>query len=130
MAEQVTEDFEDLPRSKYTEPVLINMDGHLIGWHPQSEYLITDSDDQIAEDYAQSIQELIAASNDFGRILVTPEGPVLDADVQDLRTVIWAAYDLYGSDFKIKVEGNAPTLADMGLDEASNYDEDGNPIVR
>jgi hypothetical protein len=123
MAEAV---FEELP--EYTEPVQIEIDGFRIGWHPMLDTLSPDTNPD-AEEFADSIEEYVSALAVNGYIRVSPEGPVLDGTVQSLPTVIWAAHSLY-NDLPIRVVGTAPTLEDLGLDVASNYDEDGNEIVR
>jgi hypothetical protein len=123
MAEEI---FEELP--EYTEPVQIVIDGARIGWHPMLDTLSPDTN-EYAQGLADSIEEFIAALAVNGYIRVSPEGPTLEASVRSLPTLIWAANSLY-SELPIQVVGEAPTLEDLGLDAASNYDEDGNEIVR
>lgn len=109
--------------------VEISIDGSKIGWHPMLDTLGPDYNDQDAVDFARSIEDYIRASDYNGYIMATPEGPSFEASVRDIGAVIWATYSLYG-DLPIRVKGDAPTLEDLGLDEASNYDEDGTQITR
>jgi hypothetical protein len=123
------EDLE-LSEKKYTEHVDISIDGSLIGWGPVGSGLYPDPDDQDAIEFADSIREFIYANDQGGMISATPEGPFFEASTTDLGAVIWAINVLYGSELPIKITGPAPSLSDLGLDAASNFDEDGTEIVR
>jgi hypothetical protein len=78
-----------------------------------------------AEDYIQDLYN--DSINDY--ISVTPVGPFLAGKQSDLPTVVYVLNFLYG-DLGIEVVGEAPTMADMVLDDSTNVDEDGNTVVR
>lgn len=63
-----------------------------------------------------------------GSIPITPEGPFVEASDKDPITVAWALNTIYDSGYE--VYGDLPTMKDLGLDYSSNFDEDGNQIVR
>jgi len=120
---------ESVEFKEYTEPVKFVVDNNEIFWNPQYEGLSA-LPGTLAREIAESVEELIVYLDDgSGYIVPTPEGPFLPSSVKNLYTVVWAFNELYG-DEGVKVVGNAPTLEDMGLDEASNYDENGKEIVR
>lgn len=129
-SEPMLNDDSEVVEPEYTEHVDISIDGSLIGWGPVGSGLYPDDNDQDAIDFADSIRDYIYASAINGQILATPEGPFFKASTLDLGAVIWAVNALYGDELDIEVTGNAPTLEDLGLDDASNFDEDGTPIVR
>lgn len=115
---------------EYTEPIGIEIDDVVLGWNPNREgfSLISGED---AELVATNIETFIKAASDYEEyIRVTPEGPSLPGTVKNLYTVVWAIDTIYGDDTTIKYIGDAPTLADMGLDPESNVDKDGLPVVR
>ena len=122
----VNEDAEDW--KEYDQPVKFIVGTNQIGWYPDEDTLSA-VPGSMAKEIANSVEELIMYLDDRGYIQVTPEGPSLPATVKNLYTVVWAFNELY-KDEGVEVEGDAPTLADMGIDEASNYDENGNEIVR
>ena len=129
MAENTNQPEEQIEDWKeYNERVTFIVDEQEIFWTPGSDYLSA-MPGTMASQIAESVEDLITALDDQGYIQVTPEGPSLPADVKNLYTVVWAFNELY-KDEGVKVVGNAPTLEDMGLDEASNYDDNGNLIVR
>jgi hypothetical protein len=114
----------------YLEPVTFVVNGSKVNWNPQAEevdYLYGSRGS--ADVIAQSVRDFIFAMGPSGEIAATPEGPFFDATTKDLNTVVWALYTLYGTK-DIKVIGEAPTMTDFGLDTASNYDKNDNPIVR
>jgi hypothetical protein len=124
MVEEVNEYFE-----KYTEPVTIVVNGEdQLTWIPGHHSLA--SAPGPARDIAIFLKEYIeAASRGDLNIMVTPEGPYLPASVRSIYTVVWALLTVYGSD-AVEFIGDAPNLRDMGLDEGSNFDPNGKPIIR
>jgi hypothetical protein len=72
--------------------------------------------------------EKFVESNGGRSIKVTPEGPFLEGSQYDAASVAWAINAIYGDEPTIK--GDLPTMKDLGLDESSNFDENGNPLVR
>lgn len=62
-------------------------------------------------------------------IAASPVGPFLRGTVDDLPTVVYVLNTVYG-DLGVKASGDAPTMADLMLDESTNVDEDGNTVVR
>lgn len=70
--------------------------------------------------------QLVESGDDFK---VTPEGPTLPTDRQfkDIYAAVYFIYKTFPGG-QILVEGEAPTLEDMGL-SGKNVDEDGNPII-
>jgi hypothetical protein len=129
MAENTNQPEEQVEDWKeYNERVTFIVDEQEIFWTPESDYLSA-MPGTMASQISESVEDLITALDDQGYIQVTPEGPSLPADVKNLYTVVWAFNELY-KDQGVKVVGNAPTLEDMGLDEASNYDDNGNLTVR
>lgn len=83
------------------------------------------------EEFVTAIRDLLKiASESAGGMsyAVTPEGPFILADEHDAASISWAVDFLYGP--KIDIKGDLPTMKDLGLDYASNFDEDGNEIVR
>lgn len=119
------EDFKE-----YTEPIGIQIDDVILGWSPSSEmFSLLEGDD--AALVSENIENFIKATANYeDYIMVTPEGPSLPATIKNLYTVVWAIDAIYGDDTAIKYLGDAPTLADMGLDPESNVDKDGLPVVR
>lgn len=79
----------------------------------------------------ENLREFLKIYLDFyegGSIRVTPEGPFLSGEETDAATIAWAINTIYGNEVEIK--GTLPTMADLGLDEKSNINEDGSPTVR
>jgi hypothetical protein len=112
---------------KYTEPVTIVVEGqYRLSWIPGRPDLagvgIAREISSFVRDYIHSL-----AGND-NEIMVTPEGPSLTASTRSIYTTVWALTSLYGDD--VEFIGDAPTLRDMGVDEASNTDENGKLIIR
>jgi hypothetical protein len=61
----------------------------------------------------------------------TPEGPYLPGTIDNLYTVVWAVTDIFGAVGEdVKFYGEVPSLKDLDLDYASNFDENGNQIIR
>lgn len=122
--EEQEEEFKE-----YTEPVDITVDGSTVTWNP-GESQLTPKEGENADLIAENVSRFIYYSApDRVTIPVTPEGPFLPATIENLYTVVWAIETLY-YDAEISYSGDAPTMADMNLDEESNFDEDGNPLVR
>ena len=96
--------------------------------------LISNPELEESTDVVESIQEYLKTavelygSYGYDSIPVTPEGPFLEGSTTDGASVSWALNTLYAGEFD--VDGPLPTLKDLGLDYASNFDEDGNPLVR
>jgi hypothetical protein len=113
---------------EYTEPVNITVDGVTITWDPKSRDLV--AQDSEAQAVANEVSKFIYYSApDRDVVPATPEGPFLPATTQNLYTVVWAVESLY-FDTEVSYEGDAPTMADMGLDDGDGFEEDGTPIVR
>jgi hypothetical protein len=64
-----------------------------------------------------------------GEYSVTPEGPTFQTNPKDLRMVVWSINQLFEGGI-VSATGKYPTLTDMGLTEASNYDANGREIIR
>lgn len=64
-----------------------------------------------------------------GSYNVTPEGPTLKTNPTDIYMVSWAIHQLFEGGV-VSAVGNYPTLRDMGLDEGSNYDDNGQQLIR
>ena len=114
---------------KYTEPVTIVVNGEdYLEWNPG--YSILACEPGSAREISMFIDQYIEATS-FGlpEIKVTPEGPSLPASVKSIYTVVWAFLSTYGPE-AVQFIGDAPTLRDMGLDQASNFDANGKPIIR
>jgi hypothetical protein len=60
---------------------------------------------------------------------VTPEGPTLKTTPRDIYMVVWSMNQLFDGGI-VSATGDYPTLKDMGLTEASNYDENGKEVIR
>jgi hypothetical protein len=119
---------EETVYRKFTESFDIYVDGEKISWIPGYESLVAVPGTKALK-IARSIEQYIdVMSNGSLEISVTPTGPFLGADVTDPHTVIWALYSLYG-DSKIKIEGDAPTLEEMEIDDEIVYGEDNKPVV-
>jgi hypothetical protein len=124
-------DNEELETQKeYTERVDIAIDDSIISWDPVMGELHPVEGENAVEIISAINRYIILSSPDTLTITATPEGPVLPATTADLYTVVWAIESQWALDHKITYYGDAPTMADMGLDEESNFDEYGNPIVR
>lgn len=122
--EEVNEYFK-----KYTEPVTIVVSGeYYLEWTPGQSRLGADSGP--ARDIAMFLDQYVYAySNGDQQFMVTPEGPSLPASLRSIYTVVWALLSIYDAN-EVEFIGDAPTLRDMGLDQASNFDSNGNPIIR
>lgn len=114
---------------KYTEPVTIVVNGEdYLEWNPGRSEL--SSAPGPARDISMFIERYIEAKSAGDlEIMVTPEGPSLPASVKSIYTVVWAFLSTYGPE-EVQFIGDAPTLQDMGLDEGSNFDANGKPIIR
>jgi hypothetical protein len=113
---------------KFTEDVRIKV-GDL-----DSIYWIPDAPDSTKLRGNPEIVEIVDAFIEFHSqrsdvIKVTPEGPYLPGTNSNLYTVVWAVTTLF-RDQDIKFYGEVPSLKDLGLDYASNFDENGNQIIR
>jgi hypothetical protein len=111
---------------EYSSPVTFGLLGIEITWTPDG----LSSEPGFAREIQRSLENyLMSVSGVDLDVAATPEGPFLPNTTKNLYTVVWLIYALYGEE-KITISGSAPTLRDMGLDIASSYDENGNPIVR
>lgn len=115
---------------EYTKPIGIQIDDVVLGWNPSSE-MLSPLGGEDAVLVSENIENFIKSTANYEEsIMVTPEGPSLPATIKNLYTVVWAIDTIYGDDTTIKYIGDAPTMADMGLDPESNVDKDGLPVVR
>ena len=115
------EDFKE-----YTSPVTFSFLDVEINWTPEG----LSSEPGFAREVIISLEQLLSAlAYGVEEIAATPEGPFLPTTTKNLYTVVFLIYKLYGEE-TITVSGDAPSLRDMGLDPASNEDENGNTIVR
>lgn len=123
-------DEENFDSSEFTEPVVFKIDDSAVAWAPGEDFL-TPVYGPNASEIVDSVRTFITQASNAGEdIRVTPEGPNLPGSGRNLYTVVWAIETLY-SEREISSEGgNRPTMADLGLDEASNFDKYGNPLVR
>jgi hypothetical protein len=111
---------------EYTSPVTFGLLGIELNWTPEG----LSSEPGFAREIQRSLEQYLdTVSYGQEEVAATPEGPFLPTTTKSLYTVVWLLYALYG-DEKLNISGTAPTLRDMGLDLSSNYDENGNPIVR
>jgi hypothetical protein len=90
--------------------------------------LSSDAKDEYAIENIILLLEKFLESNGGRSIKVTPEGPFLEGSQYDAASVAWAINAIYGDEPTIK--GDLPTMKDLGLDESSNFDKNGNPLVR
>lgn len=113
---------------KFTEDVRIQVgDQDSIYWiHDAPDYTKLRGNREIVKIVNEFI-EFFAQESDV--IKVTPEGPYLPGSNSNLHTVVWAVTTLF-DDQDIKFYGEVPSLKDLGLDYASNFDENGNQIIR
>lgn len=104
------------PYRDFPNPFKLSILNEEITWIPSGE-LLYNFDSEKGQEIAEAIETFIYYSSNYtSRLSVTPVGPHLLADLSDPYAVIWSATSLYGKD-GVKVEGDAPTLKDMGLDE-------------
>lgn len=115
---------------EYTEPIDITIDGNVVTWVP-GESLLRATKGENAEQIVTTVSDFILNLSPLGKsIEVTPEGPFLPATAANIYTVVWAIDAIYGDDSEISYGSDAPTLADLGLDEDSDFDKYGKPLVR
>lgn len=108
---------------EFTEPFSLYILDEKITWLPRGE-LMTDLGNEKARNIALSIENWIYVAADHGEeIAVTPVGPFLVADLSDPYAVVWAASTLYDEN-EVRIEGEAPTMKEMGLVEDQSNDED------
>lgn len=104
-----------------------------ITWTPGTDLMSNLSGDtEVSHSAARSVQRYIEelyVTSPGNYIAATPVGPFLAGKIDDLPTVVYAINTIY-SDFDVEVSGDAPTMADLMLDESTNVDEDGNTVVR
>jgi hypothetical protein len=111
---------------EYTDPVTFELLGVEINWTPEG----LSSEPGSARTIQRSLERYLDLFSYGSRdVAATPEGPFLPKTTKNLYTVVWLFSELYGEE-KLTVSGEAPSLRDMGLDISSDYDENGNQIVR
>jgi hypothetical protein len=111
------------PYREFTEPFSIYVLDEKITWLPMGE-LMTDLGNEKARSIALSIEDWIHLAADYGEeIAVTPTGPFLLADLSDPYAVVWAVSTLY-DEGEFRIEGEAPTMKEMGLVEPDTNGED------
>jgi hypothetical protein len=116
--------------SQYTEPVFFTIENSSVAWEPGEEFLIPVSGPK-AKEITDSVTRFITLASNYGEdIQVTPEGPNLPGTEKNLFTVVWAIETLFSEQEISYKGGKYPTMADLGLDEASDFDKYGNPLVR
>lgn len=119
-----------LKDSLYATGEIFIKDGIELVW---SEYSgITPSDSEESRAAAEEIRSVISTFRNFysdtESIAITPEGPFMSASEMDPVTVSYVLSLMYKDNYE--VTGDLYTLKDLGLDYSSNFDEDGNPLVR
>lgn len=115
---------------RFTEPVRIKV-GELdsIYWNPDAPATVRLTGNPEIVNILTSYIEFRSEGDDV--IKVTPEGPYLPATLDNLYTVYWAVTTLFTAVGEtVKFYGEVPSLKDLDLDYASNFDENGNPIIR
>lgn len=115
---------------EYTKPIEITIDGNIVTWVPgENQLAATKGED--ADQIVATVGDFISSLSPLGKsIEVTPEGPFLAPTAANIYTVVWAIDAIYGDDSEISYGSDAPTLADLGLDEASDFNKYGKPLVR
>jgi hypothetical protein len=115
---------------RFTEPVRIKVgDLDSIYWNPDAPATSRLTGNPEIVNILQSYIEFHSEGTDT--IKVTAEGPYLPGTADNLYTVFWAVTSLFGAvGESVKFYGEVPSLKELGLDYASNFDEDGNPIIR
>ena len=115
---------------RYTEPVRFQVgDLDSVYWNPDAPETVRLTGNREIINIINSFIETLSEGRDT--IKVTPEGPYLPATVDNLYTVFWAVttiFDRVGE--TVKFYGDVPSLKDLDLDYASNFDENGKPIIR
>ena len=115
---------------RYTEPVRFQVgDLDSVYWNPDAPETVRLTGNREIINIINSFIETLSEGRDI--IKVTPEGPYLPATVDNLYTVFWAVttiFDRVGE--TVKFYGDVPSLKDLDLDYASNFDENGKPIIR
>jgi len=114
---------------EYTEPVSFNLDGLSFEWTPE-EGLLADKDDFEANAQEQTIQAFVdILVNEYGENFpATPEGPYLPTTLTDLRTTVYLLNVMFPSE-KMKITGEHPTMASLGLGKGTRSLEDGSEVV-
>jgi len=119
-----------LKDSLYAAGEIFLSDGIKIVW---SEYTgLIPSNNEKSKAAVEEIRNVIAKFGsvypDPERIAITPEGPFMSAVDTDPVAVSYMLNLMYKD--KYEVSGDLYTMKDLGLDYSSNFDEDGNQIVR
>lgn len=112
---------------EFTQPFDLIITGEKISWVPGSLDLVYDPLSEKARAIEQSLDDYAYRWSDGLYISVTPVGPQLTSRITDPYTFVWAANALYG-DTGIEVQGDAPTLQEMGLG-GGDYDKNKNPRI-
>jgi len=112
----------------FTESFSLTIQGETISWVPGEMDLVVDPTNEKARAIKYSLEEFVNAWCDHGyEVAVTPVGPFLVNDITDPYTFVWAANALYG-DTEIGVEGEAPTMEELGLD-GKDYNKNTAPRI-
>ena len=115
---------------RFTEPVRVKVgDSDSIYWNPDAPETSRLTGDPSIINLVTSFLESYSESE--GMIKVTPEGPYLPATLDNMYNFFWAVTTLFDRlEEPVKFFGEVPSLKDLDLDYASNFDENGNQIVR
>jgi hypothetical protein len=112
----------------FTEPFDLIISGEKISWVPGQMTLIVDPTSEKAIAIKDSLADFANKWCNYEyEIAVTPVGPFLVNEITDPYTFVWAANALYG-DMKIAVEGEAPTMEELGLD-GKDYNKNTSPRI-
>ncbi len=100
---------------------------NVVGLQP---FLELENSEEVVDSIKQFLFDALDTYASYGRrsIPVTPEGPFLSGETTDASSVAWALNTLYSGEYS--TIGDLPTMKDLGLDYASNFNEDGSPRVR
>jgi len=113
---------------KFTETVQIKVDDlDSIYWVPDAPASLRLSGNPEIVNIVNAFIDFKSQDSDV--IKATPEGPYLPGTNDNLYTVVWAVTTLFREQ-NIKFYGEVPTLKELGLDYASNFDENDKPIIR
>ncbi len=112
----------------FAEPFDLIISGERISWVPGQMTLVVDPTSEKARAIKASLADFANKWCNYEyEIAVTPVGPFLVNEITDPYTFVWAANSLYG-DTGIEVEGEAPTMEEMGLG-GKDYDKNKSPRI-
>lgn len=124
-----TKDYEEMPlmaRIKFKDDSTIIWDEYS-GLTPDDSERAVQAVSEI-KTFIDKMKEVYIDNYGLSSIPITPEGPFAKPSDTDPVIVAWTLKTLYDTEYE--VSGDLPTMKDLGLDYNSNFDEDGNPIVR